>query len=322
MWISKTPADGNCLPASIVRVLQGTKIGTTSHYQAIKELRQKCFNYIVEHLDDFRIIILNEICEMRRWELEHVLNTEHGDLIQNYLDEMLKDGAWCGSEMIAAAANLYQAEFIIYTTDSEPWRFTVSDAITRINLFYSGRVQKNHYDVVIKVDSCTFKSGEQDMEKKTVQKEPLYAANQKAFGDRFFEAIVKAWLGPHLSQWQLDVNALNLRRATIKELSYNYRYYVSNSSVFYGMSREQFMDVLTHWNEAENYVDIEIGTAVAEILHAIIIISTSRTETIIYKPHSGDASKKIAIQEIQAGIFVPINTMSGLCDYDDSNNAR
>lgn len=90
---------------------------------------------------------------MNGWDMNHILNEENELLIQSYLEAILKEGAWCGSEMIAAVVKLYHVNIIIFTEDFEPWNFTVPDPKKEIVLFYSGGSQKNHYGLVIKVDA-------------------------------------------------------------------------------------------------------------------------------------------------------------------------
>lgn len=119
----------------------------------IEELRQRCHAYIIENLEEFRFIVLNEICEMNGWDMNHILDEENELLIQSYLEAILTNGAWCGSEMIAAVVKLYHVNIIIFTEDFEPWNFTVPDPKKEIVLFYSEGSQKNHYDLVIKVDA-------------------------------------------------------------------------------------------------------------------------------------------------------------------------
>lgn len=123
---------------------------------------------------------------------------------------------------------------------------------------------------------------------------------------QFFTAIVEGWLGMHLEGWQLEVNVLNLRRATINELSHNSSYYMSNSKKFGEFSHEQFMEILTHWNEEGNGVDIDIGEAIAEVLQSKLVIYTIIGDSITHMPRSSCMLQTVMIREEQDGKFVPV----------------
>lgn len=259
-------------------------------------------------------MILHEICEMKGWELERVMNKAHDDLIQRYLDNIVKDGTWCGSETIVAVVNLYRVEIVIYTDDSNPWHFAIPDSTSRINLFFSGESQKNHYDVVVNAE---LNPNESVTAISTPSEGPpiirKYTDEHRKLHD-LFVAIVKAWLGSHLSEWQVDTNALNLRRASINELSLNSSYYIQYSPSFRGMSQEHFMEILTHWSEENICVDIDVGAAAAEVLQTKVVINISDGETITFMPRTGPPLRTIRIQEIQRGLFVPVDPNARPCD--------
>lgn len=80
------------------------------------------------------------------------------------------------------------------------------------------------------------------------------------------------------------------------------------------MSHEHFMNILTHWTEEDHRVDIEVGAAVAEVLQTEVMICTSNSETITFKPRTGPAKRTIRIQEIRNGLFVPVDSFVRLCD--------
>lgn len=285
----------------------GTQIGTEKHRRAITELRKRCHDYIVDNLEEFKLMILNEISEMNGWDIGWIINEEHTHLVQSYLDAILEDGAWCGSEMIAAVVNLYQVNINIFTEDSEPWKFTIPNVENEINLFYGGGAQKNHYDLVVKVETNPSKSSipRVEYQSMTERQTPGRAMEADLEGNSIFVAIVKAWLGPNLSKWQTEVNALNLRRAAIKELSSNFDHYKTNSIVFRETAKDRSMDILTHWNEENQTVDIGIGAAIAEVIKAEISIWRCDSENITFSPRSGPALQKIMIQESRYGMYEP-----------------
>lgn len=253
-------------------------------------------------------MILNEICELKGWHMEDIPLEQQERLVFRYLDAILEDGTWCGSEMIAAVIKLYNVDIIVYTEDSDPWEFTVPEASRKINLFFSGQLQKNHYDVVIKIENCQ-NDNHADIGYAIYNTHSSVSVCDRvdirpSVGESFFTAIMKGLLGMHLHGWQLDINALNLRRSAINELSRNSSFYMNNVKSFEGISHEQYMDLLTHWNEAGNSVDIDIGEAIAEVLQSNIVISTSYGDNITYAPRSNSVRCTVVIQEEQNGTFV------------------
>lgn len=81
--------------------------------------------------------------------------------------------------------------------------------------------------MVVKVEPCSNNSVaalsipvnqtecQPDMEDEIVKQKTGHTVDKEYSGNQLFVAIVKSWLGSHLSEWQVDVNALNLRRASI-----------------------------------------------------------------------------------------------------------
>lgn len=259
-------------------------------------------------------MILHEICAMKCWDFGRVLGENHDNLIQRYLKDILKEGAWCGSEIIAAVTRIYQVSIVIYTEDSDPWCFTVPNAKKKVDLFFSGQHEKNHYDVVVKVELLTTQIKQAAMEKYTVNNHQTQevAGNEinmsLAEGDSLIEATVKAWLGLNLNAWELKINALNLRRASINELSLNSDHYMTNFPSW--PARENFDDILTHWYEEDHCVDIEVGAAIAEVLQANYVIHTMNKENIKFTPRASPVLRTVEIRETRMKTFVPIISSS------------
>lgn len=291
-------------------------------------------------------MILHEICAIKSWDFDRLLEHEQDIMAQDYLENILKEGSWCGSETIAAVTRIYRADIIIYTVDSDPWCFTVPDAELRIELLFSGLVQKNHYDVIVKVEMYSNtdemilpttitqpKTNENDGQYYQYQESDDNTDPESSAGVSLFMATVTAWLGSHLHEWQLDINALNLRKAAIKELSCNLDYYKAVIPSFSRTHQAHFNDILTHWNEENTDVDIQVGRAIAEILQAEFVIHAVNGEEVKFLPHSRQVLRKITIREVCNGFFVPepsshldlseiTNSMNSTTDNFQSTSAQ
>lgn len=296
----------------------GTTIGTKDHIIAIRSLRRQCVEYMRERMDDFRFIILYEICGMKRWNIEDVPEAEHEDMISNYLSSTLLDGEWCGSEMMSAVIRLYNVDITVYTKNADPIRFAVPDPTRRINLYFNGGPPENHYDLVLKVeeihnDQINFLETQAFSTTPYTRRKTLIGTtrngtieNTSNEAETLFLAVIRGWLGDKVQGWQQYINVLNIRRATIKELSTNATYYIPIMENYRrrGLSQEQWSDLITHWKENGKNVEPEACVAVANILSMKIRIYTADNEILTFEPSEEKVSIEICIIEEMKGIFI------------------
>lgn len=73
--------------------------------------------------------------------------------------------------------------------------------------------------------------------------------------------------------------------------------------LFSEMTKEHFNNVLTHWYEKDEGVDIDVGAAVAEVLQINVTIQMSDSENITFNPRRGLSSQKITIRQTRSGEF-------------------
>lgn len=110
-------------------------------------------------------------------------------------------------------------------------------------------------------------------------------------GDSLFIEVVAAYRGLQKRSWENEINALNLRRATIGEIRKRIEFYARRIKP--DLTLDEFSDLLTHWNEPGSRVDREICWAVVEVINVNIEVSCDR---MIFQYPLGSATTARAVR--------------------------
>lgn len=113
-------------------------------------------------------------------------------------------------------------------------------------------------------------------------------------GDSLFIELARIRLKSQETNWAVEVNALNLRRATINEIKGRPSYYAQ--LIMPEADQEGFSDLITHWNEPGNGTGKEICWAIAEVLGAEIKVQ-SKNITGVFHPAARRATRRLYLSE-------------------------
>lgn len=118
-------------------------------------------------------------------------------------------------------------------------------------------------------------------------------------GDSLFIEVVAAYRGLQKRSWENEINALNLRRATIGEIRKRFAFYARRIKP--DLTLDEFSDLLTHWNEPGSGVDREICWAVVEVMNVNIEVSCDHM-IFQYPMGFGSTARAVRVRE-EHGVY-------------------
>lgn len=201
----------------------------------------------------------------------------------------------------------------VHTENDRPLVFEAPNGGTfNVNLFFSGYPVKNHYDVIVRMSEETLQTKRpgvsraaicsNEKSKPTLTSAEEVAMNARCRSDRaeaasigsykrtMLSAIVACLMKADPESWEFQVNVLNLKNATIKEIGSKVLYYSKKLCI----TENQLMDILTHWTAAEQDVDIEACFAIANVLKKDILV-IEKDASHLFKGKDNDSRRIITV---------------------------
>lgn len=310
----------------------GFEFGTPEHREAIHLLRKACVEYIHRHENEFHFIIMNEICEMKQLSMQDIEPERQRTLVNEYTSDILVNNNWCGSEMIVSVVQLYRINITIYSVDAPPMVFEAPEGgAFNINLLYSGYPVKNHYDVIVDISDGTNegirlewptdgKTREEPsasdllLPNETKPSEAIGTTRSTALSPsgssvqretNIINAMLSCLMKSDPTVWEFQINALNLKKATLKEIRLGLCKYAGELQ----MTTNELDDLLTHWEVTDDFGE-EIISAAANVLHTDIYLYDA-TETRSFKGSGNNAQRVIGIERCSDGFIPRLTTWDG-----------
>lgn len=251
---------------------------------------------------------MNEICELKQILLQNITPGRQQTLVDEYIADLLKSNNWCGAETIISVVQLYNVNVSIHTEDGPPLIFEAPNGGGfNVNLYFSGTPIKNHYDVVIDVQDDGDRNIHVDRSEEVSGMEPEQIPHyepeeistpSKRPRSTIINATLSCLLKLDPSGWEFQINSLNLKKATIKELSIGINRYAQEMK----MPVNALADLLTYWDETED-LDVKACGAIANVLELDIYMYDSNG-TQVFKGRNNLDNRAIAIEH-QHNTFVP-----------------